>query len=149
MSPGSAPQGARVWLWVCAALAACSATAPPPHPNWTAAEIAAEQRCQAGEIAGCGDSGRSLLLANRSQREVEHALVLLEGACGGGDLPSCVTLGSWYRADDDNASQARSRELLMRACNGGLASACPPAPKTIDDLDSIWDDPSGPCCAKH
>jgi hypothetical protein len=91
------------------------------------------------------------LRANRSQREVEHALVLLEGACGGGDLQSCATLGSWYRADDDNASQARSRELLTRACNGGLASACPvmaPAPKASDDLD-VLPDPSGPCCPKN
>ena len=115
MPPASVLSGARVCLWLSAALTACSATTPPPHPNWSAAESAAERRCQAGDVTGCGDAGRSLLFADRSRREVERALVLLEGACGGGYLPACVTLSDWYEQSPDRTSQARAQDLLTRA----------------------------------
>jgi hypothetical protein len=66
-------------------------------------------------MTGCGDAGRSLLFADRSRREVEHALVLLEGACGGGDLPACVTISDWYGQSQEPTSQARAKDLLARA----------------------------------
>lgn len=124
------------------ALAACAATAPPPHPNWSPAEAAAEQACRAGDLARCGEAGRSLLLADRNQRDVERALVLLEGACGGGDLPSCTTLGTWYLRQFETTSQVRSRELLTQACNGGAADACsilapPPGPDILLNGDDL------------
>jgi hypothetical protein len=124
MSPDSPPWRRLSLLGVWLAAIACT---PPPataRATWTASELAAQSRCEVGDPAGCGELGRSLLLAHRDQRDVERALVLLEGACGRDDGASCAMLANWYAQGGGDSAQARARQLSTRACERGSGAAC-------------------------
>ena len=123
MSPGSpsrSPWLLGVWL----AASACTPLPVTTRATWTPSELAAQGRCEAGDPAGCGELGRSLLSANRDQRDVERALVLLEGACGRDDDASCTMLADWYAERGDHSALARARQLSARACDRGSVAAC-------------------------
>lgn len=104
---------------------ACTAEfGPRPYPQWGPEERELERRCQVGSWSTCGQLGRILLRAERTQRERERALVLLEAACGQEDVPSCVRLGLYYRHDHEGGGPARARDLLTWACQRQAAEAC-------------------------
>jgi hypothetical protein len=65
--------------------------------------------------------------ANRAlrARDFARAASLLNEACGGGELPSCVQLAELYDHGKGVAEDAdRARELYARGCGGGLQQAC-------------------------
>src|SRR3569833_1045056 len=87
-------------VWLITLLAACSGPTRTTRPDWDTAQVAAQLRCQAGDLASCGELGRSLLRDARDERDLERGLVLLEGACCQQDMASCAALGQWYAEHD-------------------------------------------------
>lgn len=143
----SMPRGARWPFWLFPALAACSTSHDTSRPTWTTAELAAQQRCEGGQVAACGELGRSLVADGRALRDVQRGLVLLEGACGGGDMHACAALGIWYSTHGKDENNPRATELLTRACDRQVAEGCrglarligqkPMSEATTEDLGRI------------
>jgi TPR repeat protein len=106
-------------------LSSCSATGPRPLQHWGTTERALESRCQGGDWAACGELGRLLVSAERTDREQERGLVLLEAACGQEDVPACTSLGIAYGTRSRvGTAGARARSLLAWACDRESAAAC-------------------------
>ncbi len=112
------------WLVLSVAVAGCPSVRPATRPTWMPSELEAQRRCEAGDAGACGKLGRSLLLADRDERDRERALVLLESGCGRSDWAACALLGEWYALQDDEGAQARARQLLGRACGARVDGAC-------------------------
>jgi len=122
--------------WTCARLsviavmliapvAACSSSQPQTRLSWPPAALDADRRCEAGEVAACGDLGRFLVRRTDNHRDVERGLVLLEVACGQNHLTSCTALAATYvDSSRDPGTLARARSLATRACDGRFAEGC-------------------------
>jgi hypothetical protein len=112
-----------------ASVASCAPADRSVRYAWGPTQIDDETACRAGHADACGALGAWLVANNRRPAEVERGLVLLEAACGLDDLPSCATLGGLYaRTRASETAHDRGVDLLARACEGGLVSACAPAP---------------------
>jgi len=110
--------GAR-WALVLLVLgiAACMAGVRTARPGWSAAEVDAELRCEAGQARACSELGRLLTAHGSNEKDISRGLVLLEVACGRDDAAACATLGEAYRNAGDPNSRARAKDLLTRACD--------------------------------
>src|SRR6185312_15174953 len=97
---------------------------PTTRVGWNTAQVAAQLRCEGGDVPACGELARSLVSAGRDMADIRRGLVLLEGACGRDDMSSCAALGDWYRVQDDDPQHARASELLRRACERRVGSGC-------------------------
>ena len=106
------------------AAAACAVGVCTLRPGWSAQELEAERRCQAGQSAACGELGRLLVANVRSEKDLDRGLVLLETACGRDDGQACAILGEQYRTRGDARATARARELLTRACDLRAGAGC-------------------------
>jgi TPR repeat protein len=104
-------------------LAACAQNGSRARVGWTAQQLEHEQRCQGGDDGACRALGESLIGDGAIESDRNHGLVLLEVVCGTGDIAACGVLGRAY-ARSRGRSRARGRELLARACGGGVAQAC-------------------------
>jgi TPR repeat protein len=118
------PQRSAWALVLALAGASCADTARQAHFGWGPTELDAEQRCQQGATAACGELGRFLVARSDIEKDVERGLVLLEVACGQDDPPACAALGRMYIDRGHDKARARARELLTRACARRSAEAC-------------------------
>jgi hypothetical protein len=71
------------------------------------------------------------------QHNYEEAKPLLEKACGGGALTSCITLGAVYENDnsifaDREKNLATARALYQKACQSGVMLGCTRLGMTYD-----------------
>jgi TPR repeat protein len=119
------------WTLLALVLAACAEQPLAGRPDWTLAQHEANRRCQEGSVEACSALGRSLLAGDENpgarlhSQNGERALVLLEIACGQGDVPACTVLGRAYgMLFDDERAAARATGLLTRGCDGRSGSAC-------------------------
>jgi TPR repeat protein len=114
-TPGSGPPKATL----AAELWETPARATMKHPCGTAPQLC-ERACAIDDFDACTFDGRYAL----ATKEYGRAVVVLDGACGRGEVEACVLL-EWALSEKKGAkSRSRPDTVLRPWCEAGVARAC-------------------------
>lgn len=113
-------------LMIALGAAGCATRALTSSPASLSAEgLAAQSRCDAGDLDACAALGAMYLRGLGAVRDLDAAETVLEGACAAGHVGACADLGEVYvERRQTDASLTEAVRLFDTACERGSSKGC-------------------------